>query len=243
MSDTFRVGGAEFPLDPDLDLATTLELADPAMHRLLHFAAAVITIYVGARMVADAAAPGVGLPITAAVQSRLPYDPSKHLMTGHMKLPALCAARQGGLSERRSVARSCETTTIELTYVMPPMSPAQAQRMLPYLSAIQKVLSNRLEHGHDPDYAPPGGELNDPVWTLAGIDSIALTGCKYGDFDGVGELAFPAVVMTLVVREKNGPPHGDPIDGFDTTVNLSDAPTNTVVLPIAEVNGDTNVPP
>lgn len=239
MTDSWHYGGVVFPL-PASTANPLLQDADPALYYAIDFLSTMIATYAGARLIAESAA--INYPVTAAVSIKVPYEPGAYLMQEGVKLPLLSLVRRSGINDQHSVARSHSTTTWALSYVLPPMSPSQAQKLQPILHAIELLIHNRLEHGHDPTYTPPGGTLDGKVWALAGVESIKTTTTTYAGYEGTGELYFPALVMTLEVRELNAPASGTPLQGMDAGIAVR-APDGTTTPPVADTNSNTYVLP
>lgn len=239
----FAYGGISFPLTSSL-AQPLLQDADPALFVLLDFAATMIRTYVGGRLVAEAAQASCTAPVAAAVETTLPYEPGPFLMAEQIKLPALFIHRQRGTNDYHSITRSQETTTLECVYVLPALSPAQAERLLPIRWAVKAVLADRIERGQDDTYTPPvsGAVLGARVWPHAGIKEIKVTECSYGGMTGAGELYLPALTLTLVVKELHTPVSGTPIEGFDASIAIR-APDGTTTPDVATIDSNTNVPP
>lgn len=243
MTDSWKVGGVQFPL-PTSTANTLLHDADPALFYALDFCASMITTYAGARLLAEAAAAGGQLAsaIASPVATRIHYDPVKYLTEAQYILPLLAIFRQSGVNRYYTVAKWQEDTTWTAVFSLPPLTAGQSQRMMPILHAIPLLLANRIENGFDPTYTPPGSTLGGKVWALAGVKSIKHTETSYGGFEGTGNLFFPAVSMTFHVEELNSPPSGTPLLGIDnyqgirapdgsTVASVSDSTTNKIVPP------------
>lgn len=239
MTDSFKYGNVSFPLPAALT-HPLLQDADPALYYALDFLSAMIATYAGARLIAEANA--IGYPVTAAVSMKVPYEPGAYLMQEGVRLPLLSIARRSAVNDQHSVARSHASTTWALSYVLPPMSPSQAQKLQPILHAIELLIHNRLEHGHDPTYTPPGAAIDGKVWALAGVESVKSTTTTYAGYEGTGELYFPALVMMLEARELNAPASGSPLQGMDAGIAVL-APDGTTTPPVADTNSNTYVLP
>lgn len=213
----------------------SLSDADPALYLALDFIAAMIRQYVGERLVAEAAASDCGAPITNAVMTTLPYEPGPYLMAEQFRLPALFLFRRTSKSDYATLSRSHSTGMLECNYVLPALSPAQAERILPVRHAIEIVLADRIENGQDDAYTPPGGTLGEPVWLRAGIERIDITDAAYGGFEGVGSLYLPALTMTLAIKERHKGAPGITLTGLREKVTLRDA-DGTTTDPIVDSN-------
>lgn len=232
---TILYAGVSLPL-PAATTSPLLADADPALYLALDFIAAMIRQYVGARLVAEAARSDCGASITDAVMTALPYEPGPYLMAEQMPLPALFLFRRTSKSNYATLARSHATGVLECNYVLPALSPAQAERILPVRHAIELVLADRIENGQDDAYTPPGGTLGEPVWLRAGIEEIEFgTDIHYGGFEGVGSLYLPALTMTIAVKERHKGAPGIPLTGLRERVAIRDA-DGTTTDPIVDSN-------
>lgn len=239
----FQYGGLSFPLTADRT-NSLFQDADPALYIIADYCRAMITAYAGERILAEANADDQKSPITSAVASLLPYEPGPYLRAEQIAFPALFVHRTRGSNDYRTITRSHETTTVMCTYVLPALSPAQAERLIPIRFAIKAILADRIERGQDDDYTPPvaGAARGDTVWQYAGIERIDLTEATYGGFDGVGDLYLPAIVMTLIVKELHTPSHGTPLQGVTTSAAIRDA-DGTTTEPVVTDATNFEVPP
>jgi hypothetical protein len=231
---TLLYGGLSLPL-PASTSRSLLADADPALYLALDFIAAMIRQYVGDRLVAEAAASDCGAPITDAVASVQPYEPGPFLMQAHHPLPALFLFRHTSKNDYATLSRSHATGSLECDYVLPALTAAQAERILPVRHAIEELLADRIENGQDDAYTPPGGTLGEPVWLRAGIERIDITDVTYAGFDGMGNLYLPALAMTLTVKERHKGAPGITLTGLRERVTLRDA-DGTTTDPIVDSN-------
>lgn len=239
----FQYGGLSFPLTADRT-NTLFQDADPALYIVADFCRAMITAYAGDRILAEANADDCKIQITSAVASMLPYEPGPFLRAEQVAFPALFVYRMRGSNDYRTITRSHETTTMKCAYVLPAMSPAQAERLIPIRWAIKALLADRIERGQDDDYTPPvaGAAKGDTVWRYAGIERIDLTETSYGGLEGVGDLYLPAVESTLIVKELHTPSHGTPLQGVTTSAAIRDA-DGTTTEPVVTDATNFEVPP
>jgi hypothetical protein len=96
-------------------------------------------------------------------------------MQAHHPLPALFLFRHTTKNDYATLSRSHATGSLECDYVLPALTAAQAERILPVRHAIEELLADRIENGQDDAYTPPGGTLGEPVWLRAGIERIDVT--------------------------------------------------------------------
>lgn len=229
---SFDYAGVSFPL-PSATTTALLEQADPAVYLALDYCAFAIRTYIGERLVAEAARADCKADISDAVKSKFPYAPGKYLMQEHMPLPALFLFRHTSKNDYKTLSRSHSDSTLELNWVLPALSAAQAERIMPVQHAVEFVLAHMIERGQDDAYTPPGGSLGEPVWLRAGIERIDITDFTYGAFAGVGDLYLPALTMTLLVKERHKGEAGSPIATVHAQVPIR-APDGTTTEPIVE---------
>lgn len=229
---TILYGGLSLPL-PASTAQPLLADADPALYLALDFIAAMIRQYVGARLVAEASASDCGASITNAVMTSLPYEPGPYLMQEQLPLPALFLFRRTSKSDYATLSRSHSTGMLECNYVLPALSGAQAEHILPVRHAIELLLADRIENGQDDAYTPPGGTLGEPVWLRAGIEMVDITDASYGGFEGVGSLYLPALTMTIAIKERHKGAPGIVATGVHDKVALRDA-DGTTTNPIVD---------
>ncbi len=212
MSDfqSFKHGGVTFPLPLEDDGlggtgASLLRDCDPAVFFALEYYASVITTHAGARLVADAAAAGQE-KIVSAVAETLPCNPENWLTSEHIRFPLLSLYRKSS-TFRIIGQRKFSTHVLELAYVLPPMTAAEAERLLPILHAVEVLLDNRTEQGFDPSYTPstPAGTAGESPWgaSRAGVAKVGITASTTGAYTPTADLFFPAVVMTLEMEERS----------------------------------------
>lgn len=222
---SFVHGGVTFPLATGTG-NSLLRDADPALYYVLDYFASVLQTYVGARLAAEAAAVGLATGpngITQAVGYKLPYDPLQVLQEQQLgRWPLLAVHRQAGKFVGKSVAFYSERDTWKITYVLPPLTGAQREKLGPVLAAIPKVLLNRIENKFDPGYASGANFA-----ALAGIEEIGLVDEAWGSFEiPQTNLVFPAWTATLAVAERDGvlpvAATGGKFTGVDATTLLSD---------------------
>lgn len=242
MADSFTYGGVTFPLSGSTS-RSLLQVADPILFAALDFMSAMITAYVGGRLLAEAADADCGANITKSVATALPYEPGPYLRQAQVKFPALFIYRRRATNDYRTTVHSHESSTIDCAYVLPSLSPAQAEHILPIRHAVKLLIADRLEHGWDSSYTPPfaGAVAGQPLWPLAGVEKITVNECTYGGFDGVGDLYLPAVIATITAQERHGKPSSVVLSGMDASIPIlaSDGTTTPVV---ADTNSN-HVPP
>ena len=230
---SFKVGSAGYPLSA----ATTNSLlkdGDPTLYLALDFWTAMIAQYGGARLTAEATA--VGHSLIAAqgpVAMRLPYDPAPWMLEEHTKFPLFAIARDTVEHIYRTTVWSESVWTWQVSYSLPPLSPAQAERMLPFLKTVDDIIAHTTLQGWDPSYTPPGGALGDRVWGLAGIDKIEILSARIGNLEGAASsngnpLWMPTWMCTMKVYERTNPTAGTALVAVDLLSGLRSSDGTTI---------------
>ena len=221
----FKHGGVTYPLTSALT-NSLLRDADPSLYYVSDYIQSVLQTYVGARLAAEAAVIGLSTgnnAITAAVGTFLPYDPATVRLESQIgKWPLLAVWRQSGKYRWRTVARHETQATWKVAYVLPPLTPAQRERLAPVLASVPKVILNRIENHFDPAYASGADFM-----ALAGLDEINLVEDSWGSFDIPDtQLVFPAWMGSLFVveRDENMPAGaaGGAMAGVDVAIPVHD---------------------
>lgn len=202
MPDAFYYGGVNFPLTAST-ANSLLRDADPAVYYALEFFAQVITTHIGPRLLAEVAIAGAS-DITAAVAESMPIDPAQFLTEEHFKFPLLALHREGSsfkyLTKRRQAIHK-----LKLSYVLPPLRAAQAERLLPTLHAIGLLLDQKATDGKDDSYTPtaPTGTAGEFVWsgTRAAVARVEIKDSTTGAYQISNDLYFPTIVMSLEMWE------------------------------------------
>lgn len=225
---SFTVGGVTFPLATGTGNAL-LRDADPALYFALAFWQAMLVQHAGPRLVAEFTAAGIvdakGEPLTGPVATVVPYDPGPYLGETQFAFPLLAAFRKASRTKWFAAGFEHETTDVAVLYILPPLDSAQAEKILPILGAIYKVLRARTSQQFDPGYTPPGGSGPQPgPWTagFANLESVAFTKCSHGMMPGAGTLVFPALLAEceLVERDNVNTVGMVPYEGADIQVDL-----------------------
>lgn len=219
----FRLGGVTFPLTASTS-NSLLRDSDPALYYMLDFFAEMIRTHLGSRLAAQATV--AGLTISNAVAMRIPYDPAPYLLEEQLKFPLLAVYRKQS-TFRGNISRRHHDGEFEVAYILPPLSAAQAEQLLPILRSVGRVLDNRAEMGFDPTYTPPGGSAGALVWSTsyASLEAVQFLQERFGPYAGMGELVFPAWLGTLKATEGDEYIEGsfEPFNGANITEDLASA--------------------
>lgn len=247
---TFQWGAVQYPLTSSTS-RSALEDADPALFEATGFFEGVLAIHLGARW--DAEVTAIGLPELAGsiVASTSPYDPVPVFQQAQFQFPLLALYRIDGSFGARTVDRAHEVSRWGLDWVLPPLTPAQLERLYPFLHSASRVLNDRTDYGYDPDY-----EAGRKVWDIGGVERIGFVKHQFTWLQNRGpgmtgaaaalNTAFPCLHMELEVAERRmlsgDPTPGNtstplalftPFDGSDVTVKSTDATDPTGGVDIA----------
>lgn len=227
MSDygNFLYGAAKFPIPtngtgPGGNGASFLRDADAPLYYVLEYYQFVIEKHVGPRLMAEAAVAGAD-QIERAVAETLPLNPEPYLIENQVKFPLLAAYRKTAKFEWVGSNKHM-VDDIEVVYVLPALQAGQAERLMPALHAIVATIDNRTEQGFDPDYTPtcPTGSAGDPFWQAAGLSAASVKAVAYGGYAPAEGVYFPAVTLTIELKERSNPD----LDAFemlgDTHINV-----------------------
>lgn len=239
MPDAFYYGGVNFPLTSST-ANSLLRDADPAIYYALEFFAQVISTHIGDRLVAEASAAGA-TDIAAAVAESMPIDPAQFLTEEHFKFPLLALHRESSsfkyLTKRRQAIHK-----LKLSYVLPPLRAAQAERLLPTLHAIGLLIDQKATDGSDASYTPtaPTGTAGEFVWsgTRAAVARVEVKDSTIGAFQISNDLYFPAIVMSLEMWElADADTSGyDDYEGADVDINTRQNADGTILENVADFN-------
>ena len=239
---TLRQGGVVLPLTAST-ANSLLRDADPALFHVLDFVRYLLRTNLEARLAAESLV--CGAEITAAVRTAIPFDPSPYLTADQIQFPLLAIYRQSAESESRTQAWTTSVSTLNIDYVLPPLSAGQAERILPILHACSALMARSIQLGADPGYAPQGGVLGQPVWQFAGIEKIDLGSEKYGVWTDGGELVFHAWSAQLRLSERTTYSHGfpgsvssqdyQPLGDVNIHEDITDSESGTVVPDIVVI--------
>ncbi len=222
---TFKRGGVTFPLSATPTNSSLLD-ADPAVYYCLAYFESVLNTYMGGRLAYEAAQSGIST-ITNAVAYTVPDEPSDYLTEEQVKFPLLCVYRARARFNDKSITYRHTVGDWRVAYVLPPMTAGQRERLMPLLNAVPSIIDDRCEAHYDAGYLS-GAQVFGPSY--ANLESISVTDVDHAKWDAGGELVFPAVILTLEVKERANQVTTayDALAGADT--NLDAAQTGTTSL-------------
>jgi hypothetical protein len=240
-----KYGAVEFPLPAQGSGiggagATLLQDADPALFYLLEFYAACIKHHIGSRLLSEVASVGADDVITSAVADTAPVNPEDFLVDTHFRFPLLCAYRKESKFENIGQHKN-SIGEVEVAYVLPPLGPGEAERLLPILRAVAMLLDNRTELGMEPSYTPTGAVRGYPVWGLTGITKIEVKSVEYGGYAPTEKLFFPSVVLKLEITEESDlvVNEFEIMEAADVNIDVADPFTDTTVSDVVQIDVDT----
>ena len=230
----FQVGAIYQPLDTKSP-NTLLQDADPVLFFALSFWSFVINTYPGPRLLQALRDNNVlnqqGQQIDSAVAQAFPYMPQPTWLENQLKLPLLAAWRTRTVSELKTAGWEHDGGHLDVIYVLPPMTAAQTENVLPILNTVEKALRWKTTYGFDPGYAPPGGTQGQQPWGInfAHVEYIGFGDPytnrgqigEYGGLEGSGNLYFPCLKMHAFFLERDTyVPGVRKFAGADITGNL-----------------------
>lgn len=213
--------------------ASFLRDVDAPLFYILEFYRSVITTHLATRFLAEASAAGV-TTVTAAVADVLPLNPEPYLTEEHLRFPLLAAYRKASKIDNIGL-RTVSTDTFEISYVLPPLQSGEAEVLLPMLRGVAAVVLNRTDLGADAAYTPttPTGTSGESVWATdrAGIAVAKITDISFGSYAPSKDLFFPAVVLSLELKERSdyASETFDTFNGGDVNIDIKDPVQDTVV--------------
>jgi hypothetical protein len=227
--DAFQHGGVVYPLTASTT-NTLLKDADPALHKALDYLAAMLHYHVGARLQAQAALEG--LAITNAVRQQLHVEPAPFLYADQLTFPTLAIYRKSEEYEEKTISYEHDTSEWEFAYLLPPLTPLQITKLQPILRSAAQAIRHAVHQGWHPSY-----NSGEKVWSTAGIQTIRVTGVKYGGYEPLQEIPtyYRAIVGTMSVIERTMPYEQgfDVFNGADVVVDAEDV-DGTAVLAVVD---------
>lgn len=235
MSDysAFKWGAVQYPLPASGSGiggtgASLLRDADPALFFVLEYYKAVLETHLSTRFMAEVAAANAN-SIASIVNQTLPFNPEPYLTEDHVGFPLLAAYRKS--SKPQDIGgQKLGVDEIEVVWVMPPLRPGEAERLMPIQKAVAAVIDNRTEQGMDPAYTPNGGTLGQSPWALAGLTSAEVKSVEYGFYAATESMFFPSVLMKVELKERSDVAVAtfDVFSGIDANIDVANEAEPTV---------------
>lgn len=195
----FKVGGINSPLTAST-ANSLLQDADPVIYYMLQYFAGVINLHMGARWNAEVAAAGRSDLNNLTVGHKLPYDPIPYLQENQYKLPLLAAFRKNEVYAELTYSWYNITSTLNILWIMPPLSAGQMERLAPFRSHVARTLMDRTEQGLDTNY-----NSGQNVWAASGLSKIRAVNCSFGNIPTDTNQFYPTILMEFELTERRMP--------------------------------------
>lgn len=194
-----------------------LQDADPVLYYILKFYKAVIILHTQDRWTHEIAQTKPDL--LSPVASTTPFDPMPFLQESQFKFPLLSVFRTKEAYQERTSTQYFSKTNMSVFYIMPPLSPAQMERLNPFRTHVARTIVNRTEQGFDTNY-----NSGQNVWKASGLAKVRVLSTSYGNIPTETNSFFPTVVLDLEVEEqvKQNPNNFQLFNGMDGYVSASD---------------------
>lgn len=190
----FNLGNIEFPLSGYAS-NSAIAIADVPVNKLLGFCRGVLEIHAG-----DAwtyYANQLNLDCNQIVEESLPYNPIPWLQDTTYNFPLLALYRTKGSIVEKTIAYHRIESNLELLWIMPPLTAAQAYQLLPFQNAVIDILVDRNEQGWDPNYLD-GYNIGE----LAGFDSLQVMSYSLANVSVNPNQFLPTVQLSIRLRER-----------------------------------------
>lgn len=222
--ETYGVGGARFPLTTDLT-NSMLEDADPSVFHFAAFVAAMLNKYIAPRLLAAAELEGLKFP--SAVETIITVEPAPYLLAHNFKFPLLAVYPRSDTLREKTMGWESSECTIEFAWVLPPLTPRQADKLAPILRAAARMIGQRIRAGADSAYLS-----GTSAWRAAGIERIQLDSTRYGAWGSLEDNAklFRSLVGTVRIWERDGylPTDFETLEGVNIAEDLTSSDGTTI---------------
>jgi hypothetical protein len=212
----FQDGYVESPITSST-ANSLLQDADPAIYYMLDYFKAVIELHCQARWNAEVALCNRTDLVNKMVASTFSSDPSFYMTDDQLALPLLAVYRKSAEFEQMTAVFDHTITKAEVLYVLPPLTPAQADRLLPMLKHVVGVIRDRAMEGFDSAY-----NSGAKVWQLAGIESMSIDNCTFDNMQSAdGSIFLPTVTVNMTIKEAKGIVSGnfETLAGIDAQID------------------------
>lgn len=226
----FQTANSLEPLTLDAQ-DSLLQDADPALFYALDYYTYLINTFPGPRLLLAASSAGMGSVIQKAVAQSYPWPPDLTLQETQFRFPLLAMYRKTATYRWKTASWEDDVCTIDVLYVLPPLTGGQNEAILPILRAVEETIRKKTTMGFDPGYTPPGGTKGEQPWTLklAGVESIGFERGHMGTMPGTGTLKFPFLLMEGYIVERDMYVPGQKFAGGDIEVDLLSSQDGSVV--------------
>lgn len=215
----FRVGNVVYPLDATL-YQNPLAAIDPFTDNVTKYLSAMIQVYMGDMW--DAVVTDIGRPefVGEVVAYTLPYDPIPYFTEEQAKFPLLAIWRTESSDEERTFSWYHRKNIYKICYSLFPTTPAEAEKLKPFLKSAEDIIKDRCEQGYDPHYNNSEQVFSDGY---SGIEKLTFFGQKTLEqgfqFKQKSNLWFPTLLISMEVdiREEFQRNFLMDMSGVDTT--------------------------
>jgi hypothetical protein len=217
----FAVGGVQSPLSA----ATTnslLQDSDPVLYNLLNYYTGIINLHIGARWNAEVTLAGRPDLVNLTVAEQVPFDPIPYFQENQYKFPLLAAYRKSEKYEFKSAGWYHTISTLNIMWVLPPITAGQAERLNPFRVHVVRTLVDRTLEGFDTNY-----NAGEQFWKESGLEKIGIQSTSYGNIpDVASDLYLPTALIEceLVERRMNPTTNGNfaPLEGVENDIEEAD---------------------
>lgn len=210
-----KFGGITYPIAVPGDGNSLARLCDPFQAIYLEFAQTVINHYCAAALKAVLKL-GSRRQGREACEQTTALPPELYLRAGY-QFPLLALyPEKDGPAENRTLRWKKTTTLYRLDYVLPPFTEAEAERALPLLQAVRRLLVETTARLHDPSY-----NSGEDFQNVAGIEQMRFLGADYGMLGNPDNPRLPHVLsmqLEVVHREDVDLSDAVPLDRIALTV-------------------------
>lgn len=226
-----KLGGVQTPLTAST-ANSLLRDADPTIFYALDFLGAMLVTHLGARFAAEIKRAKADKTFPSGIVAyKVGYDPAPYLSQEQVKFPLLAIYRAEEEYAEHTIVWRRDNSKVNISYILPPLTPGQAEHLHPILRGVSEVIGLRIEQGMDPTYTPPGGVAGDDVWHASGLDMIRLDSARVAGYTAGGDLYFPCWIGSATIRERSDFVASDynNFAGADVHIDLVDGPTGTTI--------------
>jgi hypothetical protein len=168
--DQAQVGNVVLPLTPVLS-NPLLKDADPALAAVFDFFTWLVSHHIGPRWDAEVVALDRTDLVGRIVSITKSIDPTFYFQQEQDIPPILAMYRQTTQFVERTRHYSQKISTWGFDWILPPLTPGEAERLLHLRNAVEDLFLERIDRGFDPNY-----QSGAQVFKNAGITGFKLAG-------------------------------------------------------------------
>lgn len=217
----FRIGDVQSPLPETGAHDLPLSDLDPVLDAIIQFFPFVINLHCRERWNAEVIKCGLEKFVNRVVAQAIPYDPLPLAQTDLWKFPLFAAYPVSSTYQTITTGNYVVEREIELVYILPPLQSSQAERILPFLTHIERIIAQRLHDGYEATFAP------ESVWATSGVSRIDLQSSSYGKIPRLETNAFyPALSISIKATERNEfvRDNYQEFEGVDASIDVASDP-------------------